>query len=103
MGPALALVDTGAAGSAISIRLAQELSLEQIDSGELREAGREVVRAPYFKARLKLPPNVDIEIDLIGLPMEVPHDVLIGRDILASCRLTVDFTSGVTCVHIRTA
>ena len=99
----LAQIDTGAAGSGMSPRLTRKLGLKPIDSGEIHEAGRTPIIAPYFRVRLILP-STDIETDIVGLPsLNPPHDVLIGRDILTNCRLIVDFTSGLTALHIRSS
>lgn len=98
---ALAQIDTGAAGSGMSPRLARKLSLKPVGSGEIREAGRDPIVASYFRVRLFLP-STDIETNIVGLPsLDPPHDVLIGRDILANCRLLVDFTRGLTGLHIK--
>jgi predicted aspartyl protease len=97
-----AQIDTGASGSAISDRLAGELSLQPIDYGEVREAGRTAISAAYVRVRLIIARGVEIDLDIVALPtFHPPHDVLAGRDILASCKLEVDFLSGETQLHIR--
>jgi len=98
----LALIDTGASGTGISPRLARKLDLKPIDIGIAREAGREPIEGHYFRVRLFLPAGVQIDTDVFGPPsVTTDHDVLIGRDILASCRLIVDFVSGVTGLHVQ--
>ena len=52
---ALAQIDTGAAGTGISARLALMLGLEAIDKGEVHHPGRPPIMAPYFRVRLFLP------------------------------------------------
>jgi predicted aspartyl protease len=97
----VALIDTGAAGTAISPRLARVLNREPIGFGTAHEAGREPITVPYFKIRLYLF-SAEIELEVAGLPsLDPPHDILIGRDILADCRLVVDFISGSTSLHIK--
>jgi predicted aspartyl protease len=80
---ALAQIDTGASGTAVSTRIANLLNLEPTGEGEVREAGREPVTGYYAKVRLFLP-GTDIELDVVGLSsLHPPHEVLIGRDILS--------------------
>lgn len=98
---ALAQIDTGAAGCGISPRLVKRLNLQPVGSGTIHEAGREPVTADFFFVRLTLP-AMNIELNVAGLPsLALPHDVLIGRDVLARFRLLVDFTSGVTQLHFK--
>ena len=98
---ALAQIDTGAAGCGISPRLSKRLNLDPIDTGEIHEAGREPITTSIFSVRL-FTPVMDIELDVAGLPsLAPPHDILIGRDILARFRLLVDFTNGVTQLHFK--
>lgn len=98
---ALAQIDTGAQGTGISPRLAKKLGLKSVASGIAHQAGYPSVRVPYFKVRLSLP-SIDLEMEVVGLAtLERPHDVLLGRDILSKCRLTVDFMEGVTSLHIK--
>jgi predicted aspartyl protease len=97
-----ALIDTGAHGTTISPRLAEKLALPVADRGEVREAGREVITADYFKVGLFFPRCGWIDLDVARLPSFDPEcDVLIGRDILANCRLLVDFGTGITELHIK--
>ena len=97
----LAQIDTGAAGSGMSPWLTGKLNLRPVREVEIHEAGREPIVAQIFRVRLFLP-SIDIEIDIVSLPsLNKPHDVLIGRDILKNSRIIVDFTSGVTGLHIK--
>jgi predicted aspartyl protease len=96
----LAQIDTGAAGTALSPRLANKLGLEPAGRGKIIEAGREPIVVPYFKVRLFLP-GMDIETKVSGLSLPPPHDILIGRDILANCRIAIDFITGAVCLHIK--
>ncbi len=99
---AWALIDTGAAGTGISPALARELALKPIDFGMAHEAGREPISAPYFKVKLLLSPNIDMELDVIGLrSMDEYHGLLIGRDVLQNSRIMVDFITGETRIHFR--
>jgi len=105
---ALAQIDTGAAGSAISLRLAERLGLDPVGHGSVHQPVGPTLHAPYFGVSLQLPPPdgvrlaVNFEIEVVGLAtLDPPHDVLIGRDILASCRLAVDFVGGTTSLHVR--
>jgi hypothetical protein len=98
----LALIDTGTSGTGISPRLRSKLALKPIDVGFAHEAGREPIEGHYFKVRLFFPAGIQVDIDVFGLPsVTTNHDILIGRDILASCRLAVDFVSGVTRLHFK--
>jgi predicted aspartyl protease len=98
----LAQIDTGAAGTGVSAKLAERLGLMPYgEHGEIHEAGRERLVVPYHFVRLTLP-HADIEHEVACLPsLGAPHDVLIGRDILANSRLVVDFIAGVVGLHIR--
>jgi hypothetical protein len=99
---ALAQIDTGAAGSGISKKLAAKLKLRPTGAGEIHQPGLPSTVAPYFRVRIALPIAGDIEVEVTGLAtLDPPHDVLIGRDILALCRLAIDFTDGTTTLHIR--
>jgi hypothetical protein len=98
---ALAQFDTGAAGTGISKPLALKLALKPIAWGGVHQPGFEQFEAPYFRARIALPIG-DIETDVVGLvTLDPPHDVLIGRDVLKYCRLTIDFTTGLTEFRIK--
>lgn len=98
---ALAQIDTGAAGTGISQGLAITLGLKAIAWGGVHQPGLEEFQAPYFRVRLTLPIG-DIETEVVGLvTLDPPHDILIGRDVLTRCRLTVDFTSGITEFRIK--
>jgi predicted aspartyl protease len=100
---ALAQIDTGAGGTAISPRLARKLNLKPVAKGTAHQAGLPPITAQYFRVRLFLP-STDIEMEVVGFAtLNPPHDVLIGRDVLANCRLAVDFLSGVTCLHIKSS
>ena len=99
-----AQIDTGADGTGMSPRLTSKLNLRPVDTGTIHEAGREAITASFFKVRLFIPPSAEIDTDIAGLPsLNPPHDVLIGRDILSSCRLLIDFTRGVTGLHFKTS
>lgn len=103
MSVVLAQIDTGAHGTAVSPRIANSLGLKEIDRGEVHEAGRDPIVASYYRVRLRMP-GTDIEIDVVGLPtLREPHDVLIGRDVLANCRLAIDFANGKTWLHIKSS
>ena len=97
----LAQIDTGAAGTGISKRLAQKLALQQIGKGAVHQPGLPEITAPYFRVKLSFP-SIEIESDVVGLiTLDPPHDILIGRDILANSRMIVDFTKGVTLVQFK--
>lgn len=98
---ALALIDTGAHSTGISAEIAQRLGLSPVDHGTIHEAGREPIVAPVYRVRLTMA-SLDAELEVTGLPsLSKPHDAIIGRDILAGCRLAIDFASGRTTLHIR--
>ena len=101
MASACSQIDTGAAGTGISTRLAERLGLVAIDHGELHHPGGDPIVAPAFKVRLYLP-GAELNLEVIGLStLDPPHDVLIGRDVLASCRLVVDFSRGMVGLDIK--
>ena len=100
-----AQIDTGAAGSCISLKLAGELGLPIIGTGEIHQPGLDPIPAPYFKARIAIRSGVgwyNLDLVLAGLAiLDPPHNVLIGRDILAHGRISVDFLTGVTIWRIK--
>jgi len=99
----LAQIDTGAAGTGISKRLAEKLALESVAFGKVHQPGLPEITAPYFRVRLEFP-SVEIESDVVGLvTLDPPHDILIGRDILVNSRMIVDFTQGITAVQFRSS
>ncbi|EXL09706.1 aspartyl protease family protein [Aquamicrobium defluvii] len=100
---AVALFDTGAAGTAIGPDLANRLTLQPIDSGVIHEAGRDPLSAPFFRVQIIIPGIGSwIELDVAGLPaLARPHDILIGRDFLSHFRFSVDFTEGRVALHFK--
>jgi hypothetical protein len=97
-----AQIDTGADHTCVSPVLARALHLKAIDICIVRQPNEPVRGAPYFKVRLSLPlADIDLDVALLTT-LDAPHDVLIGRDILANSRLSIDFASGATDLHIRT-
>lgn len=99
---ALALVDTGAAGTGIGPDLAKRLGLPLIGRGMIHEAGRAPIMAGLHRVRLCFP-SIDIDVDVTALPsLGEPHDVLIGRDVMAKSHLYVDFLTGKTRLAIKT-
>jgi hypothetical protein len=91
----LAQVDTGASHSAISPRLAAFLGVRPTREVKANHPVHEPVLVDVFRCSLALPNGTVLEADCAVLPNLIhPHDVLIGRDILAICRLSIDFVSG---------
>jgi predicted aspartyl protease len=98
----IAQIDTGADGTCISPRLARALALKAADTCLVHQADKPTMLMPYFEIKLSLP-LIDVNLKVATLSdLNGPHDILIGRDVLANSRLTVDFTSGVTDLHVRT-
>ncbi len=99
---AAAQIDTGASNCGISERLIKRLSLEPLPGEFLTvEAGREPIARKAYWVRLRLP-VMEVEVEAYSLPsLTDPHDFLIGRDVLANCRIMVDFTSGQVKLHFR--
>lgn len=98
-----ALIDTGSPITVISQSLANCLNLNPTGKGDFREVGRESISADCFDLKLFWPgTGVGFELNVACLPIrEPPHDLLIGRDILAICRLAIDFTTGIVGLEIR--
>lgn len=89
--PARALVDTGAARTAIRQGLAQELGLSPVGVIRIRAAGSTPIACMEFFIRLDLPGNVIWEGKALELPLRGGGiDCLIGRDLLARGVLLYD-------------
>lgn len=99
---ALALLDSGAHSTGISPRLMRRLNLRPFTEGLIHEAGREPIRAPMFYICVSFPSFHANGLAVAGLPsLAPPHDVVVGRDVLANCRLLIDFGSGATRLHFK--
>lgn len=99
---ALALFDTGAAGTGLSPALVARLGIVPTGEGFIHEAGREPIAAHFFPVHIAIPGLPWVELDAEGLPsLAPPHDILIGRDVLASFRFSIDFTEGRVALHFR--
>jgi len=97
-----ALIDTGADGTVIGPGLADRLALRMIYTGEIREIGRDVVKATFHAVHITLPGLLDADWEVARLDfLAEPHEVVIGRDILASCRLFVDFVDGEIALMVK--
>jgi predicted aspartyl protease len=95
----LAEIDTGATHTAISLELANALRESGIvpsGYGHQRHAQEARPRiSEFFRCLVIFPGGTLVETDATVLPRSIkPHDVLIGRDILKRCRLTVDYSTG---------
>lgn len=89
--PARALVDTGAARTAIRQGLAQELGLSPVGVIRIRAAGSAPIACMEFFLRLGLPSNLIWEGEALELPLRGAEiDCLIGRDPLARGVLLYD-------------
>ncbi|MBI2586717.1 MAG: hypothetical protein HYW28_12740 [Rhodospirillales bacterium] len=98
----LAQIDFGASHSCISPRLAPRLNVEPIGVLNTQIAGLKPEDIPVFRCGVTFPTGTKIEGDFAILPhLAEPHDVLIGRNILANCRVIVDFTSGNIQIHFK--
>ena len=96
-----AQIDTGAICSGLRPGLANELGLNKVGEATAHVGGLQPVVASCYSARLFLA-STEVDLEMVDLAtLDPPHDVLIGRDILANCRLIVDFTSGLTALHIK--
>jgi predicted aspartyl protease len=99
--PLAALVDTGAGHSCISAAAARRLGVGPSGDLRLHAANSEPRSVPRFRCGFLLP-GVRGEAEFAVLStLRHPHDALIGRDIMASGRLVVDFTTGVWQLHWR--
>lgn len=92
---ATAQIDTGAGHSCISSDLAARLKLA-VSGGIFQSSpGAEPRQVPVHRTGVRLPGGTELDIDLAILPgLGAFHDVLLGRDVLRYCRLSVDFTTG---------
>lgn len=98
----LAQIDTGASHSCVGPALAAKLGGP---TGQLlqHQAGGQPAYAPQHSCEILLPTGNVVNVDLTVLAgLSDPHQVLIGRDVLAFCRLVVDFTTGKWSLHLKT-
>lgn len=96
--PAVALVDTGATSSGIGPRIVKELNLRSYGKQPLISA-TEIRQVAYYIFRLGIPPHdangpdfpyVIDECLGFSWDMHRDFDVILGMDILAKCRFTVE-------------
>ena len=97
-----AQVDTGANHSCISERLADQMGIPPHGALYQHPAGSEPEHTAVFRCAIEFPNGTKIDADMAVLPsLSDPHDVLIGRDILQTCRLVVDFVTGEWEIHFK--
>lgn len=98
-----AQIDTGAVCSGLRPGLAQKLGLSKVGNAIARIAGLAPIETPLYAAMFFMPFG-DIDLNVIDVgSMDTYHGALIGRDILESCRLNINFLTGVTTLHIKTS
>lgn len=89
--PAKALLDTGAARTAIRQGLAQALGLSPVGVTRIRAAGSALIACMEFYVRFGLPGDEIWEGRVLELPLRGDEiDCLIGRDLLARCVFLYD-------------
>jgi predicted aspartyl protease len=97
-----ALIDTGAHGTAITPSVAKSFGVAPIREAEIREAGRQPMPAKVYRARLFLTSTIEIDAEVHTLPnLSPPHDVLIGRNVLAGTTLGIDFIGGFWFLQVK--
>jgi hypothetical protein len=95
LSPVRAQFDTGANHSCISAALAANLG-PPTDQILQVAAGGIAHNVPVHRCSLEFPGGTKLDADFAVLGhLAPPHDVLIGRDILALGRFEVDFKAGV--------
>jgi predicted aspartyl protease len=101
----LAEIDTGANQSAISRELARAFGVNPSGYGRQHHAqARGATLAAFFRCLVTFPGGGFVEIHATVLPRSIkPHDVLIGRDVLTSCRLSVDYVLGEWSLALRSS
>jgi hypothetical protein len=93
-GGVVALVDTGANVSFISSRLITTLNATPVDT-RIKIVNGKPENVAMYRCKVIYPNGVYHINDFSIFPnLSEPHDLLIGRDMLANTQMTVDFPSG---------
>ena len=90
--PLIALIDTGASVSAIPRSVARALGVEPVDSMMVEGYDGVVQRQPVYEVRFfSAQDAVAMKVRVLGLAdVERPIESVVGRDVLAQCRLEYD-------------
>ena len=100
---ALALIDTGAADTAISPAVRERLALDNCDTRMVHEAGRDPYPADIVRVHIAIP-ELRYSADRLVVALRSVGDgidLLLGRDIMAHWGLVLDFTSGKFRIHVK--
>lgn len=97
-----AIIDTGSNATGVSAAVARQLALVRFSQSNSQGMGGPVTVDLYRvsltvcdASQPHIPWFTIPDITVFELTPGVPHDVLIGMDVLAQCRLTVDGPAGV--------
>lgn len=98
----IALIDTGAAYSCISTEVANKLGVIPDKESSLSFIGAKPISVPIFRCKLFFPIGINTVCDFAVIPhIRLPHQLVIGYDILYNTRFTVDFTTGKWELHFK--
>lgn len=100
---AIALVDTGADGCAMTETLLERLGGKVTSTVTVHEAGREPMDFGALEATLQLPKLPKINVPFGVLPsFGSRHDILLGRHFFRGGKLLVDYEQGRFEMHFPT-
>jgi predicted aspartyl protease len=89
----MALIDTGAFGSVITPKIAQQLNLVQTGFQKVTSVNNEENQPAYF-SRIQFGWGKAKDIQVVCCPLKGPFDCLIGRDILVHWNFTYNGKDG---------
>jgi hypothetical protein len=96
------IIDTGSNATGVSAAVARQLALTRFSQSSSQGIGG-LVTVDLYRASLTVCDAAQPHVPWLTIPdivvfeliPDVPHDVLIGMDVLLQCRLTVDGPAGV--------
>ena len=100
----MALIDTGAARTAVDIKTARTVGLPIKDSAIMSSASHSRIDVPVFAGKLIIPDFADIDVPtgLMGVNLDGHTGVvaLIGRDLLEAAILIYDGGAGTISISL---
>jgi hypothetical protein len=97
----LAQIDPAAGTSLIHSALSEKLGCAALPDRRLVHMATKVVMdLPVVSASFRFPKGGEIHLDCAVGEMGDPHQVLLGRDFLRACKMSIDFISGKFVLHI---